>query len=82
MDKIRRFEEDDDSRTAFSAEVMNEIIDKLNALILMRGAGGVKIYKADSGFVIFASGSMNVSSGSSTPSSGSISYLGSGDVWL
>ena len=80
MKPIKRFDEGDSSRTAFSAETMNEIIDAINAFILMRGAGGTKVYPAESGYVIYSSGSVATISGSITGSS--TSTTGIGDVWL
>jgi len=79
MKQIKRFVPGDSERTAFSADVMNEIIDALNAVLNMRGEGGTKVYAADAGYVIYSSGSLANVSGSLT---GSSSTIGGGDVWL
>jgi hypothetical protein len=53
-DKIEFFKEHDNSRTAFSAGVMNEMIAVLNAFLAMRGVNGVRVHWSDSGPVIDA----------------------------
>lgn len=78
MKPIERFKEDGE-RTAFSAGVMNEIIDAINSLILMRGEGGTKVYKAESGFVIYSSGSIGSSESEAPPTT--VIYDGR-DTWL
>jgi hypothetical protein len=63
MQPIPRFSQGDSQRTAFSAEVMNEIIDALNAFIAIEGAGGIRVYKSDNKIVIAFSGSVSGSGG-------------------
>lgn len=71
-DKIELFVEGDDKRTAFSAAVMNEIINAVNAILAMEGKGGTRVIKSDSKFVIWSSVTGSTSSGSGgTPTSGS-----------
>jgi hypothetical protein len=65
-DKIEFFKEHDNSRTAFSAGVMNEMIAVLNAFLSMRGVNGVRVHWSDSGPVIDANVNVTGSGGSGT----------------
>ena len=83
MKKIEPLIPGDSKRTAFSAEVMNEIITAVNALIGMRGEGGTRVYAAEAGYVIYSSGSLgsgSLVSGSIT--SGSTVIYDGRDTWL
>lgn len=66
-------------------ELLDQMISVTNALLKMRGAGSIRVHKADTGFVIdgsYISGSNNnlPTSGSST--SGSVTIYAISDVWL
>lgn len=52
--RIEPFKEGDNTRTAFSADVMNELISVCNAVLQMRGVNGVRVFPSDSGIVIDA----------------------------
>lgn len=58
MKQIEPLEAGDSKRTAFSAELMNEIIAAVNSWITAKGGGGTKIYHAEAGSVIYSSGSL------------------------
>jgi hypothetical protein len=73
-DKIKPLVPDDDSRTMFSAATANELIYAINAFLGLKGTGGIRVTKADAGFVIDGS---NVSGSASGSSGGSTSYTGS-----
>ena len=78
-DKLEPFSEGDENRTAFSAETMNELIDAINAFLGLRGTGGIRVIKADAGFVIdgrHVSGSGTGGGGGTTSS-----YSGSNIVY-
>lgn len=80
MKTIPRLKEGEEYPSAFSAEFMNMIVDTCNAVRNMRGIGGVRVYMADSGYVISSSGSY--SNGSGSFASGSSVVYGRSDVWL
>lgn len=62
-EKIKYFTRDDPTRTAFSAEVMNEFVTFANAFLNMRGINGVRIYKSEDAIVIDAGAVSGSSSG-------------------
>ena len=55
-DKLAPFIPGDDNRTAFSADVLNEIVDAINPFLNMKGAGGIKVIKSDANIVIAYTG--------------------------
>ena len=63
---IPRFKEGQSNPSSFSADDMNKIVDTVNALKFMKGVGGIKIYPADAGYIVYGglSGSLNSTSGS------------------
>lgn len=62
---IQPFVPDDFNRTLLQAHVANELVRALNALLNMKGANGITIYRSDSNFVISLA-DPNIDNGSTT----------------
>lgn len=78
---IERFVEGDSTRTAFSAGVMNEIVDTLNSVAKIRGVGPIKVTTSDAEYVISFSGSFAGSGSYTPPSDGNTTVVSSSVVY-
>jgi len=61
--RIKRFIAGDTERTAFSASVMNELVDVCNAVLSARGQKGIQVHIADGGLVFELTDSLQDSLG-------------------
>lgn len=84
MKLIPRLKEGEEWPNFFSAEFANMLIDTCNAVRLMRGVNGTKIFYADTGIVVSTSGSFSTGSFvSGSAGSGSITTVyDRSDTWM
>lgn len=81
ISRIEPLKPNDTERTMFSAQTANELINAINAFLAMKGAGGIKVHKADAGFVI--DGSAITGSKKTTTDPGGTTIINNrADTWL